>query len=158
MNNLLQTWQKNGTPIYTVVAELKRMLTDKYWSSYFLHNENDDAVSYTNSLAYMKNTVHLSRCGYASSIYSEDLALQLIKDALSENIANIAKWLLSDDTSMQIFIVADDSPIGTVVYKDHTIDEEVPYALMCLRKCDIPCKNASGFFVEYIFPISNITI
>jgi hypothetical protein len=154
MNNLLQTWKKNGTPIYTVVAELKRMLTDKYWGTYFIVSDQGEQLTYTYTLEYMQRTVHLSRCGYASSIYSEDLALQLIKDALSENIANIAKWLLSDDTSMQIFIVADE--IGTVVYKDHTIDEEVPYALMCLRKCDIPCKNASGFFVEYIFPISDI--
>ena len=154
--NKLQEWQKHKTPAHTIINELKGMLSDKYWGTYYLCNENDDVMVYTNTLNYMRKTVHLSKCGYASSIYSEDLALELIRNALSENINNIAKWLRSDDTSMQIMILGTSTTIGTVVFKDQSIDEEVPYALMCLRKCDTPCKNASGFFVEYIFPVANI--
>ena len=153
--NKLQEWQKHKTPAHTIINELKGMLSDKYWGTYYLCNENDDVMAYTNTLNYMRKTVHLSKCGYASSIYSEDLALQLIRDAISENINNIARWLKSEDSSIQIFIFAD-NPIGTVVFKDRSVDENVQYALMCLRKCDMPCKNASGFFVEFIFPVANI--
>ena len=132
------------------------MLADRRWSEHFLSNENDDIQSYTSSMKYMSETVHLSRCGYASSIFSEDLALQLIKDALTENIEHIAKWLIFEDsTSMNIMIIADNE-IGTIVYNDQSIDETIQYALMCLRKCDIPSRNTSGFYVEFIFPIANI--
>ena len=156
MSNFLQTWKENNTPFHVVVSELKRLLADKRWSEYYLCNENDDVMFYTNSLKFMKETVHLSRCGYASSIFSEDLALQLIKDALEENIEYIGRWILSDDSSMQLFLFADD-PIGTVVFSsDLSVDEEVQYAIICLRKCDVPCRNTSGFFVEYIFPVSNL--
>ena len=158
MNNLLQSWKESKIPLHVVILELKKLLADKRWSEYYLSSENDDVLSYTNSLKFMKEMAHLSRCGYASSIFSEDLALQLIKDALEENLEYIGRWLMGNDTSMQLFIFADD-PIGTIVYSsDLSIDDEVQYAILCLRKCDIPCKNTSGFFVEYIFPalINNI--
>lgn len=156
MSNMIQKWKNDKTPLFVVVAELKQMLTDKRWTEHFLCSETGDIQSYTSSLKYMFETVHLSRCGYASSIFSEDLALQLIKDALNENIEHIAKWLiLEESTSMNIMIIADNE-IGTIVYKDQSIDETVQYALMCLRKCDIPSRNTSGFYVEFIFPIANI--
>ena len=148
--------EKDKTPLFVVVAELKQILEDRRWSENFLSNENDDIQSYTSSMKYMFETVHLSRCGYASSIFSEDLALQLIKDALTENIEHIAKWLIfEENTSMNIMIIADNE-IGTIVYKDLSTDETIQYALMCLRKCDSPCRNSSGFYVEFIFPIANI--
>ena len=156
MKTFIQEWHENNATTRTVIKDLKGMLNDKKWTSFFTHSEIDEPVTYTHSMNFMYKTVHLSKCGYASSIYSEDLALQLIRDALYENIKNIAKWLLSSDSTKQVFIFADD-PIGTAVFKeDKSVDEEVPYAIMCLRKFDDMCSNASGFYVEYIFPIPNL--
>ena len=156
MKTFVQEWLENNATTRDVVKDLKGMLNDKKWTSFFTHSEIDEPVTYTHSMNFMCKTVHLSKCGYASSIYSEDLALQLIKDALSENIKSIAKWLLNSDSTMQIFVFADD-PIGSAVFKeDKSVDDEVPYAIMCLRKLDEMCCNTSGFMVEYIFPIPNI--
>lgn len=156
MINLLQKWKNDNAPLFVVIAELKKLLAGRRWSEFFLCSESGDVQSYTSSLKYMRETVHLSHCGYASSIFSEDLALQLIRDALTENIEHIAKWLILDEsTSMNILVVADNE-IGTIVFNDMSIDETIQYALMCLRKCDSPCRNSSGFYVEFIFPIANI--
>ncbi len=151
----LKKWQKDNTPIPKIIVELKNMVLDKYWDTYFLIGDNGEHQIYTSTLDYMYKTVHLSRCGYASTIYSEDLALQLIRDALSENIEHIARWIKSDESSMQMMIFGS-SGIGSILYykdRDRCLDENASYAVMCMRKNDIPCKNASGFFVEFLYPV-----
>ena len=156
MKTFLQEWYRNKATINDVIKDLQGMLNDRCWTIFFTHNNFDNPISYTSSLCYMRKTVHLSNCGYASSIYSEDLALRLIKDALTENITNIAKWLLDrNESEMNIFIFAD-GPIGQAVFKkDYTINDEISHALMLLKKIDGVCNNASGFMVEYIFPVVN---
>lgn len=152
----IQKWQKDNASVIQIIAELKNMVSDKYWDTYFTKGDRGEQVAYTSSLDYMYRTVHLSHCGYASTIYSEDLALQLIRDALYENVEHIARWIKSNDTSMQIMIFGSPEPIGSILYykdRERRLDESASYAVMCLRKNDIPCKNASGFFVEFLYPI-----
>ena len=155
MSTKIQEWHKNKATLPDVIADLKKMLEDKCWNSFFTHDESDNGVIYTSSKKYMLETVRLSHCGYASSVFSESLALQLINDALNENVEHIARWLLfSSDSSMSVMIFGD-GPLGMVVFDDRSTTE-VQYVLMCLRKCEAPCHNSSGFFVEFLIPVPNL--
>ncbi len=130
------------------------MIESPVWTSLFCHDSQDFMCSYTESLNSLKQLIRISECKFVSSVYSEELALDLIKDAIQENIPYIAQWIISDDSSMQLMGFCDN--VGYVVYKDKSIDDTANYVVISLRKNEKPCRNSSGFYVEFIYPISDI--
>lgn len=130
------------------------MIESPVWTSLFCHNSQDFICSYSVSLNYLKNLIRISTSKFVSTVYSEELALDLIKDAIRENIQLIAQWILSDESSMQLMGFCDN--VGYVVYKDKRIDDAANYVVISFRKNDAPCRNSSGFYVEFIYPVSEI--
>ncbi len=145
---------KEKRSITQIQDDLKAMIESHVWTSHFCHNSKDFMCSYSDSLNSLKHMIRLSKCQFVSSVYSEDLALDLVKDALQENIPYIAQWILSNDSSMQLMGFCDN--VGYVVYQDKSVDENASYVLVSLRKNEKPCRNSSGFYVEFIYPISEI--
>ena len=144
--------KKEKLNLFQVQNDLIQMLSDKSWTSMFCHDEKDTVCIYTDSLQNMKKRVHLSEIGYVSSVYAEDLALVLIKSCLEDNVSHIARFLLSEDSSMELMGMMLDGPVGYVVNKDKSV-QDASSIIVSVRKNDKPCKNSSGFFVEYVYPI-----
>ena len=145
--------KKENLNLFQIQKDLKQMLESKTWTSAFCHCEKDLMRNYTESLSRLKRRVNLSEIGYMSSVYSEDLALVLIKSCLEDNISHVAKFLLSEDTSMELMGMMLDGPVGYIVNKDKSV-EEVSSIIISIRKNDKPCQNSSGFFIDYIYPIN----
>ena len=144
--------KKEKLSVIQIQKDLKHMLESKEWTSSFCHCEKDQMRSYSESLSLLKRRVHLSEISYMSSIYSEDLALVLIKSCLEDNISHIARFLISDDSSLELMGMMLDGNVGYIVNKDKSV-EEVSSIIISVRKNDIPCQNSSGFMVDYIYPI-----
>ena len=144
--------KKDKINIFQIQKDLKKMLESNVWTSHFCHCSQDHIQSYTDSLKTMKQRVAFSEAGYMSSIYSEDLALCLIKSCLDDNLSHIANFLLSDDTSMELMGLMTDGPVGYIVNRKRAV-EEVSSVIISIRKNDKPCRNSSGFYVEYAYPV-----
>ena len=82
---------KDKLNLFQIQKDLKEMLESNIWTSHFCHSSNDKMQSYSDGLENMKRRVNLSEIGYMSSVFSEDLALCLIKSCLEDNIFHIAK-------------------------------------------------------------------
>ena len=143
---------KDKLNLFQIQKDLKEMLESNIWTSHFCHSSNDKMQSYSDGLENMKRRVNLSEIGYMSSVFSEDLALCLIKSCLEDNIFHIAKFLLSDDTSMELMGMMTDGSVGYIVNRDRTV-EESSMVIISVRKNDKPCRNTSGFYVQYIYPV-----
>ena len=143
--------KKEKINVFQTQKDLKHFLESNTWTSYFCHCSEDRMQSYTDSLKNMKRRVLLSEVGFMSSVFSEDLALCLIKSCLAHNIPHIAKFLLSEDTSIELMGMTDSS-VGYIVNKDKSVKES-SNVIISVRKNNKPCRNSSGFFVEYIYPI-----
>ncbi len=144
--------RKENLNLLQIQRDLREMLDSHTWTSHFCHCSNDKMQSYTDSLQNMKRRVNLSEIGYMSSVYSEDLALCLIKSCLDDNLYHIANFLLSEETSMELMGMMTDGPVGYIVNRDRSV-QEVSTVIISIRKSDKPCRNTSGFFVGYIYPI-----
>ncbi len=144
--------RKQSLNLLQIQNELKKMLDSRDWTSHFCHSSKDKMQSYSDSLQNMKRRVHLSEIGYISTVFSEDLALMLIKSCLEDNISHIAKFLISEETSIELMGMMMDMNVGYIVNRDQTI-QEVSTVIISIRKNDKPCHNSSGFMVEYIYPV-----
>lgn len=144
--------RKQNLNLLQIQNDLKKMLDSRDWTSYFCHCSKDHIQSYTDSLQNMKRRVSISEIGYMPSVFSEDLALCLIKSCLDDNIPHIASFLCSSDTSMELMGLMTDGSIGYIVNRDRKV-EEVSSVIISIRKNDKPCQNSSGFMVEYIYPV-----
>ena len=143
--------QKEKLNVFQIQKDLKQMLGSKDWTSHFCHSSKDKMQSYSDSLQNMKRRVHLSEIGYVSTVFSEDLALTLIKSCLEDNLKYVSNFLLSNDTSMELMGMMDMN-VGYIVNRDQTI-QEVSTVIISIRKNDKPCRNSSGFYVEYAYPV-----
>lgn len=152
---LLNEWKNKDCSVLNIERKIQKLISGNGWTNLFCRNEDDELVSYTKNNNQLFRELKVNNVRYASSIFNEELALRLIRETVSKQAFDIAKWLRGSDSSIG-FLVTDSEPIGLVIHKEKLVQNFSSCAIMSLRKTDEPCKNRSGFYVDRIVPIPEV--
>lgn len=152
---LLNEWKNKDCSVLNIKRKIPKLISGNRWTNLFCRNEDDELVAYSQSNNQLFRALKANKIRYTSSVFNEESALRLIRETVSKNAFEIAKWLRGSDSSIG-FLVTDSEPIGLVIHKENHVQNFSSCAVMSLRKADEPCKNRSGFFVDRIVPIPEV--
>ena len=122
----------------------------------FCRDSQDCYVTYTQTYRHMRKDAEMLDIPYVSSVYNEELALKIIKEFIENNAEQIAKWLKQPEKS-QVFFHVTDTPAGIVKEKNKDDFTPVFTVMITFRKCGHSNRNVSGFYIESIIPIPEIS-
>ena len=154
---LLEKWLNDGCSTENIERKLKILLKNQRWTDLFCRDEHDCYTGYCQTYAQMKKESELYDIQYISSVYNEELALQIIQKCVVENANEIAQWFGRPE-KMKSFLYVADEPIGIVRLKKDTEFTPSFTVLLTLKKCGHSNRNRSGFFVSVIIPIPELTL
>lgn len=137
--------------------KLKQLLENKRWVDFFCRDERDCYVCYCQTDRELRKESEMYDMQYVSSVYNEELALQIIKEFIQTNAKETAEWLKSSEKTQTVVYVGDRS-VGIVKMREDVGFTPVFTALVTLRKSLCSNKNRSGFYVESIIPIPELHI
>lgn len=140
-----------------IERKLIKLVKNQRWTNMFCRDERDCYVCYTQTYRNMCKDAEMLDIPYVSSVYNEELALQIIKKFVMNNAGQIAEWLAKPEKT-NVFSYIHDTPLGIVKEKGKDDFANVFSAMITIRKCGNSNRNTSGFYVESITPIPEIAI
>ena len=135
-----------------IERKLNKIIKNNRWTNLICVDETDKYVGYCKSLQRLQKELKIHKGPYASSVYNEELALQIIRECISINMQQIAIWLREPDRILSLLFIRE-TPLGIVLKQGNTDTESVFTASIILKKSDKPNKNRSGFYVSHITPV-----
>ena len=154
---LLEQWLDKGNSSENIERKLKTLLKNQRWTDLFCRDEQDCYAGYCQTYAQMRKEIETYDIPYVSSVYNEELALQIIQKCVVENANEIAQWFGRPEKTKSFLYVADE-PIGIVRLKKDTEFTPSFTVLVTLKKCGHSNRNRSGFYIESIVPIPEIKV
>lgn len=153
----LERWLAEGCSAENIGQKLKMLLKNQRWTELFCRDERDCYVGYCQSKLHMRKELEKYDIPYVSSVYNEELALQIIKKCVDENANQIAVWFAQPEKTKS-FLCVDDTPIG-IVRMQGSQDYTASFtALITIQKCGNSNRNRSGFYIESISVIPELPI
>lgn len=152
---LLEKWLDEVGSAENIERKLKMLLKNQRWTDLFCRDEKDCYVGYCQSNSQMRKEIEMYDTPYVSSVYNEEIALQIIRECVEENANQIAVWF-AEPVKTQTFIYVGNTPIGIVRMQGSQDFTPTFTALLTIRKCGNSNRNRSGFFVESIVPIPEL--
>ena len=154
---LSEQWLDKGCSAENIERKLKTLLKNQRWTDYFCRDEQDCYVVYCQTNAQMRKEAETYDIPYVSSVYNEELALEIIRDCIKENAKQIADWFGQPEKTKS-FLYVGNEPVGIVKLQKDLEFTPTFTALITLKKCGHSNRNCSGFFVSDLCPIPEIPI
>ena len=79
--------------VENIERKLIKLVKNQRWTNMFCRDERDSYVCYTQTYRNMCKDAEMLDIPCVSSVYNEELALQIIKKFVVNNARQIAEWL-----------------------------------------------------------------